>query len=538
MIRLKNTKTSFGISRTFAAAILLGFLSSCSTQPDVAPTSETLIHEPATINLFAKGYRQIADKYIEAIPVRQLALEGIKGLSSIDPEIVISKNRTQLTLSANDQPVKNFNTPNSEDEMAWATLTNAVWHEARKYSSSIHDAPAEQIYEAIFDGTLSTLDGFSRYAGKKQARRNRNRRDGFGGIGIRFHYRRGLIHVVRVLKNTPADTAGLKKGDIITHVGDVPLKGLKSRDIIAQLHGPIKSLVNITVQRTGRHRPLHFTLERSLIVPNTVKSRIKNGLIIVRIRGFNQKTSERTAQRILSARKTMGSRMKGVVLDLRGNPGGLLKQAIKVADLFLKKSSIVSTRGRHPDSYQYYEANFEDIINGLPLAVLIDGKSASAAEVLAAALQDSGRAVIIGTTSYGKGTVQSVIRLPNDGEITLTWSRLHSPAGYIFHNLGIFTSICTSGQNNKPAQVIRTALDQHAKVLSTYQAWWQSNKITNDKRNSLRETCPPERRKSNLEVDIATALLADKLLYARAMMDVPEMAHRPYRELSLQPSTP
>lgn len=524
--------------RQMFAVLLFGLISGCSTQPDTVSRTTKTLHQSAAVELFSKGYRQISDKYIEAIPVGRLALGGMKGLSAIDPELIVSRSGSSVELAVNDQVVKQFQVPNHRDTASWANLTVRLWREARAHSISIQNAQAEKIYEAIFDGMLSKLDGYSRYAGKKQARRNRNRRDGFGGIGIRFRFKRGLIHVARVLKDNPAAHAGLKRGDIITHVGDVPLQGLRYRDIITQLHGPIQSLVNITIRRPGHIKPLHFEIERALIVPNTVTSQIKSGFVIIRIRSFNQKTSERTAKHVVQALSQSNGGLKGVILDLRGNPGGLLKQAIKVADLFLKQGSIVSTRGRHPDSFQYYEANLEDVSNGLPLAILIDGKSASAAEVLAAALQDSGRAVIIGTTSYGKGTVQSVIRLPNEGEITLTWSRLHSPAGYIFHNLGIFPSICTSGQNKQASQIIQTALSQQHKLSSTYQAWWQSKGISDKNRNNLREICPPERRKNKLEVEIALQVLADSMIYARAMMSVPELAKGPHREISLQPATP
>jgi carboxyl-terminal processing protease len=522
--------------------ILLGFMSACSPRVETVSQPTASLRQPAAIELFTKGYRQISDKFIEPVTISKLALEGMKGLSAIDPELIISRHRSSITLSAHDLTIKSFQTPNEHNASAWAGLTVQLWREARAHSISIQNAQPESIYEAIFDGMLSKLDRYSRYAGKKQARKNRNRRDGFGGIGIRFRYKREIIHISRVLKNTPAAHAGLKRGDIITHVGDVPLKGLKSRDIISQLHGPIQSVINITVRRPDRLKPLTFEIERALIVPNTVTSRVKNGIAIIRIRSFNQKTSERTAKHILKAQTQMRGNFKGVILDLRGNPGGLLKQSIKVADLFLTQSSIVSTRGRHPDSFQYYEANFEDILKGLPLAVLIDGKSASASEVLAAALQDSGRAIIIGTTSYGKGTVQSVIRLPNEGEVTLTWSRLHSPAGYVFHKLGVFPSICTSGKNQEPSQLIKTALSKHQQLLSTYQLWWQSNGVSRQKRNDLREICPPERRKNKLETEVALQILADTMLYARAMMSVPELAQKPLqspdREISSQPTTP
>ena len=187
----------------------------------------------------------------------------------------------------------------------------------------------------------------------------------------------------------------------------------------------------------------------------------------------------------------MGASPKGLVLDLRGNPGGLLKQSIEVADLFLTQGQIVRTHGRHPDSEQRYEAGGEDIAHGLPLVVLVDGKSASAAEIIAAALQDHGRAVVIGTSSFGKGTVQTVIRLPNDGEITLTWSRLVTPSGYVLHGLGVMPDIFTSGA---------------------------AGNVRKEKQGrDLRAACPAERRRKALEIEVARRLLSDRALYGRAL---------------------
>lgn len=529
------------LSRTLPVLILLaGLVSACAAPPPASTDNREAVQRLAAIELLSAGYTQISDKYIESVPMNRLALEAVRGLSAIDPNLtVLSAGQTIRLLSA-EQEIARFSIPGdtgAADPILWAGLTVDILQTARDASIALQRQKAEKIYEAVFDGMLSNLDIHSRYAGRKQARHNRNRRDGFGGIGIRFRIKNDEVQVFRVLEETPAERAGLKRGDVITHVGNVPVKGLKSHDIAMKLHGPLKSVVMLSVLRPGQQHPRVYKIERVLIVPNTVTSRLSNGVAYIRVDSFNQKTAERTARHVRKAQAKAGADLKGVVLDLRGNPGGLLKQAIEIADLFLEKGSIVSTRGRHPDSYQYYEAATDDIIGGLPLAVLVDGKSASAAEVLAAALQDSGRAVIIGSTSYGKGTVQTVIRLPNNGEITLTWSRLHSPAGYIFHNLGVLPSVCTSGHSHDAAGSIRTALGQHAKVLAILETWRHSNGETDEKRNRLREFCPPERRRKNLEIEVAERLMNEPALYARAITSAPTLAEAP-RELSFHPPAP
>ncbi|MEQ8194336.1 MAG: S41 family peptidase [Rhodospirillales bacterium] len=543
-IRIHRKKEAFLLNAS-ALVLLAGLLTACAGANTTAPTSSRdTVQRLSAIELFSAGFTQISDKYIETVPLNQLALEGVRGLSAIDPSLTVLHDGQTIRLLSAEREIARFQTPGNAaalEPSAWAGLTADVLQAARNASASVQREKTEKIYEAVFDGMLSTLDIYSRYAGRKQAERNRDRRDGFGGIGIRFRFKRDEMQVYRVLENTPAERAGLKKGDIITHVGDVPVKGLKARDIVAQLHGPIDSLVTLTVRRADEKSPRSFEIKRSLIVPNTVTSSLKDGIAFLRIRSFNHMTAERTARRVREAQEKTGGRLKGVVLDLRGNPGGLLKQAIRIADLFLKKGSIVSTRGRHQDSYQYYEADTDDIIDGRPLAVLVDGKSASAAEVLAAALQDSGRAVIIGTTSYGKGTVQTVIRLPNNGEMTLTWSRLHSPAGYIFHNLGVLPSVCTSGQDQGAAGSIRAAIKQHARTLAALDTWRRSNGESDEKRNRLREFCPPERRRKDIETEVAARLLREPALYARTVTAAPDLARAPEaggRELSFQPPAP
>ena len=207
-----------------------------------------------------------------------------------------------------------------------------------------------------------------------------------------------------------------------------------------------------------------------------------------------------------------GLRFKGVVLDLRGNPGGLLKRAVQVADLFLSGGLIISTQGRHPDSIEIYEADAIDVLQGRPLVVLLNGGSASAAEIVAAALQDRGRAVVVGSSSYGKGTVQSVQHLPNNGEITITWSRLIAPSGYAFHGLGVRPSICTSG--------VKDAMNRGADLVEgdgqKLMRHWRNVDIEDRQgRQKLRSSCPPDDSKKRIDMAIGRNIILDTSLYYR-----------------------
>ena len=225
-----------------------------------------------------------------------------------------------------------------------------------------------------------------------------------------------------------------------------------------------------------------------------------------------------------------GANLKGVILDLRDNPGGLLDQAVAVSDLFLSSGRIVSTEGRHPRSFQRYEAHGGDKLSGKPLVVMINGRSASSAEIVAAALQDLGRAVVVGTNSYGKGTVQSVFRLPNDGELTLTWSRFHAPSGYTLQDLGVLPNLCTSDARQTADAIARNLRDGRLQTAKTLEAWRQEAQPNETRRQQLRASCPQNKDTDTdrvRETEVARRVLDDTLLYSQALkLSVPEIATR------------
>jgi len=509
----------FGTHKSWLPAALgLWLLAACA--PTYLPSSEPAapFAKQTAREVFRAGFKSISEKYIEPISPAQLALTGLKGLGTIDPAVSVRREGGAVLLSASDEQIGRFTVPADADTAGWANLVVNVWSAGRGVSRDIRLASEEKLYEAVFDGALSSMDIYSRYAGVKEATKNRARRDGFGGVGIRFKIAGGKVHITRVMRRTPAAVSGLRIGDRITHVGDVPVEGLNAADVAQQIRGPVKSEVALTVVRLGRKTPLVVILKRALIVRTTVTYGHKNGIVYLKVKGFNKRTSRSLAGKLLKARKTLGKKIKGYVLDLRGNPGGLLKQSIKLADLFLKKGNIISTRGRHLDSVQYYEASGRDLAQGLPLVVLVDGKSASAAEVAAAALQDLGRGVVIGTTSFGKGSVQTVIRLPNDGEITLTWSRLYAPSGYVLHGLGVRPSICTSGTDEARKPDPKMLLVGERNSVTGFRAWRSARLEQQKYRKDLRGECPAERRKKAVEVEIARRLLNDSALYRRTLL--------------------
>ncbi len=482
-----------------------------------APSFTEQVSKKAAAEIFAVGYASIAEKYIEPVSAATLAMEGMRGLGAIDPALTVRRSEDVVVLAASERTVARFRAPADDDVDGWAALTVKVSAAARQTSHELRTASDEKLYEAVFDGVLSSLDIFSRYAGAEEARRNREKRDGFDGIGIRVRMEAGAARVTSVMPDTPAADAGLRKGDRITHVDGVSVRDFEKRQVVRHLRGPSYSWVTLTVRREGVAEPIAFEIERQRIVLPTVTERRDHGIVFLTVTSFNQRTAASVAAKVAKALEMLGADRKGLVLDLRGNPGGLLKQSIEVADLFLTQGQIVRTRGRHPESDQRYEAGGEDMAHGLPLVVLVDGKSASAAEIIAAALQDNGRAVVIGTTSFGKGTVQTVIRLPNDGEVTLTWSRLVMPSGYMLHGLGVMPTICTSGAAGDVRKLIATVLRRKIKIATTRASWRTAGLGEEKRRRSLRAACPAERRRKAVEIEVARRLLGDRALYGHAL---------------------
>ncbi|CAA7623850.1 Periplasmic protease [Magnetospirillum sp. LM-5] len=474
---------------------------------------------------FAFAYTAIVERHLDAVSPGAIAFEGMRGLGSIDPEIGITRDGAKVMLTASDHVVAEYPAPAESDTKGWARLTVTATLDARNLSDTLRAVDTERVYEAVFDSTLSKLDVFSRYAGAKEAREHRNSRSGFGGIGIRFDLVDGEAVVSEVVDETPAQAAGLMLDDVITHVDNERIAGLSKEEISRRLRGPVASRVTVTVRRG--FKPIETSMARALIVAPTVFATLKDGVAEFRITSFNQKTAASLTAELTALRAEAGNQLKGVLLDLRGNPGGLLDQAVTVADLFIAQGPLVSTKGRHPMASQSYEARPGDIGEDLAVVVLVDGKAASAAEIVAAALQDAGRAVLIGTNSYGKGSVQTVINLPNDGEMTLTWSRFHAPSGYALHGLGVLPALCTN-----PAG----GLARSEEALAANLAQWRATGLDDsDGRRRLRALCMAESR-SEAGGDLAAAerLLGDHALMGRLLalsspVDASILAHHPSR---------
>ncbi len=476
-----------------------------------------------TATTLASGFEQIADRYIVPIPVSRLAIEGMRGLDTIDETVTVEHRDGQVSFSAANISARSFPAPDTERSEDWGRLATDVLLYARQSSDKFLQASSEDLIEAVFDGSLSVTDPYSRYAGAGAAQENRAKRSGFGGIGIRIKVLPEGARITELFEDSPAILAGLQVDDIVARVNGIGLAGKTRTEIRELVRGGIGTIADLVVLRNGSETHA-YSVKREKVVAPTVKLVVEDNIIFVRITGFNVRTSQRLARRIIKARAELGRNAKGVILDLRGNPGGILDQAVKVADLFLVKGKSLSTRGRHPSSLHEYESSANDIAAGLPMAVLINGRSASAAEIVAAALQDNERAVVIGSASFGKGSVQSVGQLPNDGELTLTWSRFVTPSGYILHGLGVPPLVCTSPDTDNASALIARALADSDRLNQTLDAWHTVRPDDNRARDALRNVCLASNKRPQVDIEIADTLLSDKALYHRVLNLSPSMA--------------
>lgn len=308
----------------------------------------------------------------------------------------------------------------------------------------VTEVESSELIEAAINGMLTSLDPHSSYLSPKDAAKMREQTRGeFGGLGIEVTQEDGFVKVVSPIDSTPAAEAGIESGDFITHVNGESLLGLVLDDAVELMRGPVGSEIVITVVREGEPEPFDVSIIRDTIQLQAVRARLEGNTAVLRLSTFNEQTYPKMKEGLEAQIEAAGGaeNINGIVIDLRNNPGGLLNQAIAVSDAFLEEGEIVSTRGRELADGDRVNATPGDLSGGKPIVVLINGGSASASEIVAGALQDHRRAVVIGTKSFGKGSVQTVMPLRGNGAMRLTTARYYTPSGRSIQALGVSPDI-------------------------------------------------------------------------------------------------
>jgi len=473
----------------------------------VFPTAETR-------EVLATAYAAILERHLESIAPRDLALWSLRGLAALDPALGVELRGGTLRLTGTPPPPPGRALPSIPAQPAAAAaaiaepvaaLMEAAWRSA----PALHRLSPERVVQAAFDEVFDRLDPYSRYVTVSEARANRERRTGQAGLGLRLGAtpRREAVVIVAIAPGGPAAIGGLRLNERVLAVDGVAVSANDLPAAAALLEGPANAPVALTVLRGGRRREV--VLIRNAAPPPTVRTERRDDILWLRVTSFSNATDGQIMASLEEAFRTDPPR--GVVLDLRGNRGGVLSQAVAVADAFLSGGEIIRTAGRHREANRLYVAGGPDIAEGRPVIVLVDGRSASAAEVLAAALADRGRAVVVGSSTQGKGLVQLLVPLPNGGEVLLSWSRLLAPRGWPIQDLGVLPNVCTSrGEEETLAALaglqrgtlaMRPALDRHRAMRVP---------VTPAAAVEIRNACPPAEGR---EADLAVA---------RALIENPE----------------
>lgn len=307
----------------------------------------------------------------------------------------------------------------------------------------VEEVEDKKLIEYALNGMLSSLDPHSGYMNEEEAKAmNVQNKGEFGGLGIEVTMENGVVKVVSPIDETPAARAGMQSGDLIVEIDGKPVMGMTLNEAVEKMRGKPSTDILLTVIRQGAKEPLKVKLTRAVIQIKSVRSRVEADTIgYIRVTTFNAQTGPGLEKAFADIKKEAGDKITGYVLDLRNNPGGLLEQAIFVSDAFLDKGEIVSTRGRNPDDTRRDNATSGDLTKGLPVVVLINGGSASASEIVAGALQDHKRGIVMGTQSFGKGSVQTLFNVPGDGMVRVTTARYYTPSGRSIQAKGITPDI-------------------------------------------------------------------------------------------------
>jgi carboxyl-terminal processing protease len=440
----------------------------------------------------------------------------LQGLTTLDAAVRVVPTDTRLQLFRHDQIVFDVLAPKDDTPAAWAKAAAAVTAATFPLSAPVRRAGTQGVIQAFFDEMFSRLDPYSRYVPPVEAGEDRARRAGRAGLGLTVGQRGALIEIRSVVRDSPAAIVGLHPGDILAAIDGQRTEDQDPATIAALLSGPEGSVVTLTWRgRDGRTRDAQ--LVRALVPPETVFSQRFADVLVLRISSFSNSTASHLAlsvQDALSEPHPVG----GIVLDLRDNRGGLLRQAVTAADTFLPAGLVATTVGRDPDSQNVWHSTEGELAQNVPIIILVDGRTASAAEILAAALADRGRAVVVGSETVGKGMVQTIDPLPDGGELFVTWSQTLAPLGWPIQGVGVLPQVCTS--------LGPEALSRQLAALSTgFQPMAEAIRRSRSIRIpvpasavlEIRAPCPASEGKA-ADLDAARALIANPAAYAAALL--------------------
>ncbi|RFD21282.1 peptidase S41, partial [Komagataeibacter melaceti] len=456
---------------------------------------------------------------LESHEIHDFALWGLNGISAIDPSLSIEEQQGFLQLTATQKTVMALPVPAADDLPGWSAAITRMLDAAWQHSAAMRSTGQDGVLQGFFDELFNHLDPYSRYIAPGAAVSDRSTRTGGeASAGLTLGMDRHAIIITAVNANGPAWPTSLAAGQVVRAVNGRPTASHSLETVSSWLSGPVGSLVRITVEAKGRLSTV--TLHRASTPPETVFAYTSGKHVILHITAFSANTAEEMSQYLDEAMNVPG--ISGLILDLRGNRGGVLQQAVTTSALMLDHGVAAITQGRDPQANHVWAVQGGDMTNGLPIIIMVDGRTASAAEILAAALADQKRGVVIGSATLGKGLVQTIGQMPNGGELYVTWSRVLAPLGWPLQGLGVMPQVCTSlGESALERQLQNLAegtADSRGWITATRQIRYP---VDPARILGIRRECPAAIG-TDSDLDAAHSLLDNPVEYRAALSAVPD----------------
>ncbi len=505
----------------FLRATILGvvvvLIAGCEPRPPLY--GQVLLRESMS---FAWGLEEVSELYVVEKGVEQVMLDGLNGLSALDPRIDFAYSDGEMVLRLDERSVKSIITIHeltSIDDGKWLSrgwIMSSAVDSARAVSDRVGSARKQKVLDAVFTGMVSNLDGSSRYWSPDQLEEissKRSEEDGY--IAIRFRMVEEGAKVVYVQPEIVVGTGGLVESDVILSIDGQKLAGLTNAEVWELLLGPLGSKVNLAFRRALTGERLTTTIVRRRLPMPSVNYHWVDGVVWLRFYSFYDGMAEEVSDTIASVHAELGRKVRGVVLDLRGNTGGTLSSSVALADLFIDSGLIAVIHGRHPASHQYFRAEVGQLFDSIPMVVVIDEGTSAGGELVAAALQDRDRAVVIGSASNGQGAIQTLLVTPNDGRLKLTWAQMFAPSGYTLQARGVLPNLCMANSTNV-SEIIEQARDSSRLLPRDF----RTQQIDPNNRSAVsmfRAQCEDEESYSVLMYEVAMQLFEEPSLYARAL---------------------
>jgi carboxyl-terminal processing protease len=482
--------------------------------------SPATFNAPLATGVYSTALAFMAPRTLDAVPVSQLTVWGLHGLTALDPDLAVDVRDGALRLSLPGRALAGVPAPGNEDPAAWAAAAAQLSAAAWDASAKLRRAGGTGVITNFFDEIFNHLDPYSRYVPPIEAAVDRTRRSGSAGAGITLTADNGAILVQQVVGDGPGAAAGIRRGDAVLAVNGQPTHGADMATVADWIAGPEQTRVAVTVRaHDGRVRTLDIM--RAMVPPDTVFAQRLHDALLIRITEFDRATATRLAHALSAALNDPAAAahpIPGIILDLRGDPGGLVREAAGAADTLLSAGVIARAVGRDPDATQVWRSTDGELADDLPLVVVVDGRTASAAEILAAALADRGRAVVVGSATLGKGLVQTISPLPDGGELFVTWSRVLAPRGWPLQGLGVLPQVCTSlGENALQSEL--DALDQGVQPMADAIARHRAARppLPPAQAVAMRAACPAAEG-SDADIAAARFLIQHPVAYVTALL--------------------